>query len=203
MRRKLESHVLKRTKTAALCNCHYAVWHTNPYLMYVLQFLILLFPSCFIILSFLNIQHALHKEILRKCHQVLYPLHKLRSFDIARDILTAFYYSFIESTLTPSFTCWFNSFQSDPSEQHSYYMLQNHRASTVFTALSSLHDLQTIQIAHRIQRGLHHILYPAFEWLRMQFALPNYKTQKEGHLCLTAELWPKPTFFLMQHALYQ
>lgn len=58
-----------------------------------------------------------------------------------------FYHSFIESTLNPLFYL-FHSFQLDPSEQHNYYMLQNYLASTVFTALSSLHDLQTIKIAH-------------------------------------------------------
>ena len=36
------------------------------------------------------------EDILKKCHQRQYLLWKLNSFDVSKDILTDFYYSFIE-----------------------------------------------------------------------------------------------------------
>ena len=49
------------------------------------------------------------EEILRKCHQRLYLLRKLNSFGVSKIILRIFYYSFIESIITFSITCWFHS----------------------------------------------------------------------------------------------
>ena len=49
------------------------------------------------------------KAILKKFHQRQYLLRKLNSFGVSKIILQTFYYSFIESIITFSITCWFHS----------------------------------------------------------------------------------------------
>ena len=49
------------------------------------------------------------EEIVKKGQQQLYQLRKLNYFSVEQKILTLFYKSFIESVLSFSFICWFNS----------------------------------------------------------------------------------------------
>ncbi|KAG8007313.1 hypothetical protein GBF38_012653, partial [Nibea albiflora] len=49
------------------------------------------------------------RRFLRKCHQRQYLLRKLNNFEVSKNILLTFYYSFIESIATFSIPCWFHS----------------------------------------------------------------------------------------------
>ena len=47
--------------------------------------------------------------IVKKCHQRMFCIFRLRSFGVSRKTLQMFYCSFIDSVLTSSFVCWFGT----------------------------------------------------------------------------------------------
>lgn len=106
------------------------------------------------------------EEILSKCHQRLYLLRKLNSFEVSKDILLTFYYSFLESIMTFSITCWFDSI----SLKNKNRLLRITSICTKIIGLpvrdlTLIHNQQTLRQAVKIINDPSHILHPAFQWL--------------------------------------
>ncbi|XP_042272891.1 uncharacterized protein LOC121900544 [Thunnus maccoyii] len=120
-------------------------------------------------------------EILRKCQQQQYLLRKLNSFGISKDILKTFYYSFIESIMPFSFTCWFHSISlPNRNRLQSTVKVCSKIIGLPVRALSTPCEQQMLRSAGRILQDPARILYPVFEWLPSghQLRCPGCRTQR-------------------------
>ncbi|KAL3968723.1 hypothetical protein ACER0C_028680 [Sarotherodon galilaeus] len=106
------------------------------------------------------------EEILRRCHQRLYLLRKLNSFGVSTPIMMTFYYAFLESIMTFSFTCWFHSLslQNRNRLQHTASVCSKIIGLPVRT-LAKVISQQALRQAAKIINDPSHILHPAFQCL--------------------------------------
>ena len=106
------------------------------------------------------------EEILKKCNQRQYLPRKLKSFDASNHILLTFYYSFIESVMTFSFTCWFQSITlQDRNRLTRVTKVCSKIIGHPVRSLSTLCEQQTVKLARRILQDPSHIMSSVFEWL--------------------------------------
>ncbi len=106
------------------------------------------------------------EEILRRCQQRQYLLRKLISFGVCKDILLSFYYSFIESIVTFSITCWFQSTSlQNRNWLQSVVTVCSKNIGLSVRSLTHIYDQQTLRLASKIIKDPSHVLHSAFEWL--------------------------------------
>ncbi len=106
------------------------------------------------------------EETLRRCQQRLYLLRKLNSFGVSKDILLTFYYSFIESIITFSITCWFHSISiQNRNRLQSTVSVCSKTIGLPVRTLAHTHGQQALRLAGKIIRDPSHVLHSAFEWL--------------------------------------
>ncbi len=101
--------------------------------------------------------------IVRWGQQRIYLLRKLSSFHVRERILTNFYCSFIESLLTFSFICWFNSLSiKDKNRLHSIVKTCSKIIGVKQRDLGSLWESQVVRKARNIISQPLHVLFPKF-----------------------------------------
>lgn len=121
------------------------------------------------------------EEILKKCHQRQYLLRKLKSFGINKDILTTFYYAFIENVITFSFTSWFHSITlQNRNRLLNVVKVCSKIIEQPVRTLTALCDQQSVKLTRRILQDPSHILFPEFEWLPSgrRLRCPGCRTQR-------------------------
>ncbi len=121
------------------------------------------------------------EEILRRCQQRQYLLRKLSSFGVCKDILLSFYYSFIESIVTFSITCWFQSVSlQNRNRLQSVVTVCSKIIDLSVRSLTQIYDQQTLRLASKIIKDPSHVLHSAFEWLPSgrRLRCPACRTQR-------------------------
>ena len=97
--------------------------------------------------------------IVKKCHQRMFCMFRLRSFGVSPKILQMFYRSFIESVLTSSFVCWFGTLSV--KNRGRLNSIVNRRSKVVGvrqTGLSELYENRAMRKGLQIMSDLCHIL---------------------------------------------
>lgn len=107
--------------------------------------------------------HINTETIVKKGQQRIHLLRKLNSFSVSKTILRNFYQSFIESLLTFSFLCWFNSLSvKDKNSLSSIVNTSSKIIGTQLNSLSALFNKQAVQKAKSITSQPDHVLSGEF-----------------------------------------
>ena len=120
-------------------------------------------------------------NMVKRCNQRLYCLHRLRSFDVSRKTLQMFYNAFILSILSSSFLCWFSNLSV--KNRTKLNSIVNKCSKIVGVKQASLNDVYERRVKKRakgIMRNDSHPLAVHYELLpsgRRLRSLPVKKTR--------------------------
>ncbi len=120
-------------------------------------------------------------SIYGKCQQRLHLMRKLRSFNVSQSVMSIFYITFIQSVLTFSSHCWYESLSvQNKAKLNRVVNIASKIAGVKFECLSSLYERQTVNQASKIIYDSTHFLHPEYKLLpsgrRYQF--PAVKTKR-------------------------
>ena len=121
------------------------------------------------------------EQVVKRGQQRVYLLRKLNSFSVSSVILSRFYQSFIESLLSFSFICWFNSLSvHDKNSLSSIVNLCSKIIGEKQRDLASFCDQQTIRKAASILNIYDHVLISEFVLMQSgkRYAMPVCKTNR-------------------------
>ena len=117
--------------------------------------------------------------IVKKCHQRMFCMFRLRSFRVSPKTLQMFYRSFIESVLTSSFVCWFGTLSVKNRGRLNSVVNRGSKVVGVRQAgLSELYEKRVTRKGLQIMSDLCHIISQYYETLPSDRRLRAFTAKK-------------------------